>query len=156
MNKIKSYSLFFEAKMFDNYEELLEHGQNYLDKFHIENIMSWKKRLESIIQNTESFRYIGYTINSLIEDVKKDQLTLENFDKDINSHIKELDLIYQKSGTLSSKDDEAYEKLDILSDEFRVFLEFTEEYLEELESVSKSYISIDDKLGFLLKAKLKK
>ena len=144
-----------EARIFDDHNELISHVEKYLDDVYVHRSSQWKKKLEEIVNVDGSFRGIGYSVNTLVEDVQKDKSNLENFLQDIRSHIKEFDAIYQKSGTLSDTDDKSYDELEKLSDRVDIYLEFIEQYLEDLESLARSYINIDDKLSYLMKLDFK-
>jgi len=142
--------------MFDDYSELLSHLEEYLKTTYIQKPQEWKKKLKEIIESSGSYRFISYSINSLIEEIEKTKSNLENFKSDINSHIKELDEIYKVSGTLSNKDDKAYDDLDDLDSRVENYIDSIDEYIEELKSVAKSYLDIDDRLPYLLKWDFKK
>jgi len=144
-----------ETKIFDNYNDLIQHVEKYLDNVYVQRSSQWKKKLQEIVDVDGSFRGIGYSLNSLIEDVQKDKVNLENFLEDIKSHIRDFDKIFQKSGTLSDKDDKAYDEIERLGDRVDSYLEFIEQYLEDLESLARSYINIDDKLSYLMRLDFK-
>jgi len=144
-----------ETKIFDNYNDLIQHVEKYLDNVYVQRSSQWKKKLQEIVDVDGSFRGIGYSLNSLIEDVQKDKVNLENFLEDIKSHIRDFDKIFQKSGTLSDKDDKAYDEIERLEDRVDNYLEFIEQYLEDLESLARSYINIDDKLSYLMRLDFK-
>jgi len=154
--RIKNFNKFNEAKMFDDYSELLSHLEEYLKTTYIQKPQEWKKKLKEIIESSDSYRFISYSINGLIEEIEKTKSNLENFKSDINSHIKELDEIYKVSGTLSDKDDKAYDDLDDLDTRVDNYIDSIDEYIEELKSVAKSYLDIDDTLPYLLKWDFKK
>ena len=154
MRHLKPFKI-TEAKIFDNYNDLIQHVEKYLDNVYVQRSSQWKKKLQEIIDVDGSFRGIGYSLNSLIEDVQKDKVNLENFLEDIKSHIRDFDKIFQKSGTLSDKDDKAYDEIERLGDRVDNYLEFIEQYLEDLESLARSYINIDDKLSYLMRLDFK-
>ena len=149
--RVRKFVQYNEARMFDNHNELIEHVTNYLENVYINRPSTWKKRLQEIIERDSSHRGTGYSINTIVEEVIKDKKILEDFLQDIKSHIRELDGIYQKSGTLSDTDDKVYEELEKLSDTVDTYLEFIEQYMEDLDSLARSYINIDDKLSYLMK-----
>ncbi len=153
--KIINFTKYNEARIFDDHNDLIEHVEKYLDDVYVQRSSQWKKKLQEIIGVDGSFRGIGYSLNLLIEDVQKDKSNLENFLKDINSHISEFDKIFQKSGTLSDEDGKAYDEIEKLGDRVDIYLEFIEQYLEDLESLARSYINIDDKLSYLMKLDFK-
>ena len=154
MRHLKPFKI-TETKIFDNYNDLIQHVEKYLDNVYVQRSSQWKKKLQEIVDVDGSFRGIGYSLNSLIEDVQKDKVNLENFLEDIKSHIRDFDKIFQKSGTLSDKDDKAYDEIEILGDRVDSYLEFIEQYLEDLESLARSYINIDDKLSYLMRLDFK-
>lgn len=154
MRHLKPFKI-TESKIFDNYNDLIQHVEKYLDNVYVQRSSQWKKKLQEIVDVDGSFRGIGYSLNSLIEDVQKDKVNLENFSEDIRSHIRDLDKIFQKSGTLSDKDDKAYDEIEKLGDRVDNYLEFIEQYLEDLESLARSYINIDDKLSYLTRIDFK-
>lgn len=154
MRHLKPFKI-TETKIFDNYNDLIQHVEKYLDNVYIQRSSQWKKKLQEIVDVDGSFRGIGYSLNSLIEDVQKDKVNLENFLEDIKSHIRDFDKIFQKSGTLSDKDDKAYDEIERLGDRVDSYLEFIEQYLEDLESLARSYINIDDKLSYLMRLDFK-
>lgn len=154
MRHLKPFKI-TETKIFDNYNDLIQHVEKYLDNVYVQRSSQWKKKLQEIVDVDGSFRGIGYSLNSLIEDVQKDKVNLENFLEDIKSHIRDFDKIFQKSGTLSDKDDKAYDEIERLGDRVDNYLEFIEQYLEDLESLARSYINIDDKLSYLMRLDFK-
>lgn len=154
MRHLKPFKI-TETKIFDNYNDLIQHVEKYLDNVYVQRSSQWKKKLQEIVDVDGSFRGIGYSLNSLIEDVQKDKVNLENFLEDIKSHIRDFDKIFQKSGTLSDKDDKAYDEIERLGDRVDSYLEFIEQYLEDLESLARSYINIDDKLSYLMRLDFK-
>lgn len=154
MRHLKPFKI-TETKIFDNYNDLIQHVEKYLDNVYVQRSSQWKKKLQEIVDVDGSFRGIGYSLNSLIEDVQKDKVNLENFLEDIKSHIRDFDKIFQKSGTLSDKDDKAYDEIERLGDRVDIYLEFIEQYLEDLESLARSYINIDDKLSYLMRLDFK-
>lgn len=154
MRHLKPFKI-TETKIFDNYNDLIQHVEKYLDNVYVQRSSQWKKKLQEIVDVDGSFRGIGYSLNSLIEDVQKDKVNLENFLEDIKSHIRDFDKIFQKSGTLSDKDDKAYDEIERLEDRVDNYLEFIEQYLEDLESLARSYINIDDKLSYLMRLDFK-
>ena len=107
--KIINFTKYNESRIFDDYNDLIQHVEKYLDVVYVQRSSQWKKKLQETVDIDGSFRGIGYSLNLLIEDVQKYKNNLENFLKDINSHISEFDKIFQKSGTLSDKDDKAYD-----------------------------------------------
>jgi hypothetical protein len=149
--KVQKFIQYNEARMFDDHNELLTHVDKYLDNVYINRPTTWNKKLQSIIEKESSHRGTGYSINSLVEEVLKDKKILEDFLQDIKSHIKELDTIYQKSEILSDADDKSYEELEKLSDRVDTYLEFIDQYIEDLESLARSYLNIDDKLAYLMR-----
>lgn len=149
--KVHKFDQYNEARIFDNHNDLIEHVSKYLQNVYINRPSTWNKKLQEIIERESSHRGTGYSISSLVEEVLKDKKVLEDFLQDIKSHIRELDGIYQKSGTLSETDDKVYEELEKLSDTVDAYLEFIDQYMEDLESLARSYINIDDKLAYLMK-----
>lgn len=149
--KVDKFNQYNEARMFDDHNDLIKHTEKYLEQIYIKRPSTWNKKLQEILEKESSHRGTGYSISSLVEEVLKDKKILEDFLQDIKSHIKELDTIYQKSGTLSDADDKSYEELERLSDSVDTYLEFIDQYTEDLESLARSYINIDDKLSYLMK-----
>lgn len=155
MRHIKEFKLCNEAKMFDNYQDLIEHSDSYLNKIYIEKSSEWKSKLSSILSSDGSYRSMAYSLISLKDEVAKDLKILNDFHEDIRSHIKEFDEIYQKSQQLSPEDDESYEELDAIGDKVNTYIDYVEQYIDDLESLSDSLINVDEKISYLLKLNFK-
>ena len=141
--------------MFDNYNDLIKHSETYFKEIYIERPQQWKKKLAVILESDGSYRSMGYAVTSLMEEVNKDLKNLNNFTDDIRQHIKEFDEIYQKSQQLSPEDDKAYEELEDLDYRVGRYVDFIEQYIDDLESLSDSLINIDEKIGYLMKLDFK-
>jgi DNA repair ATPase RecN len=153
--KIVSFKKYNEVKMFDDHRELISHVEKYLDDLHIFRPSTWSKKLEELVNKDASYRSIGYSLENLVEIVQKDKKILENFLQDIKAHAKDFDDIYKRLGQLSDQNEKESDELDTLSDKIDASLEFIDQYLEDLEALSRNYIDIDDKLGYLYRINFK-
>ena len=151
MKNLKKFGVYNEAKMFDDHLELIQHSDQYLKDIYYDRPASWKKKFSEIINSDSSYRSMRYSLTSLKEEVEKDRKNLENFKEDVRSHIKELDEIYQKSGQLSPKDEESYDILEKLDDKIGEYLDYIEQYEEDVQSLSDSFINVDDSIRYLSK-----
>ena len=155
MKHIKEFTQCNEAKMFDDHKDLIKHSEMYFKEIYIERPTQWKKKLKEIIESDGSYRSMGYSIMTLIEEVSKDLSNLNNFSQDIKAHIKELDEIYQTSQQLSPADEKAYDELEELDYRVGNYEDFIEQYIEDLQSLSESLINVDEKIGYLMKLDFK-
>ena len=155
MKHLKKFEQCNEAKMFDDHNDLIKHSEMYFKEIYIERPAQWKKKLKEILESDGSYRSMGYSIMTLIEEVSKDLSNLNNFSEDIGAHIRELDEIYQKSQQLSPEDEKAYDVLEDLDYRVGKYIDFIEQYIDDLQSLSESLINIDEKIGYLMKLDFK-
>ena len=157
MKHLKKFESLNEAKMFDDYKELIAHSKKYLGEIYIERPLEWKKKIRDIIEGSgnTSFNNTGLALKNLSTDAKKDLANLQNFYEDIRAHIKELDEIYQKSEQLSPEDEKGYDELEKIESQTSNYIDFIEQYIEDLDKVANSFIDIDDTIRYLLKLDFK-
>jgi len=126
MKYLKKFESLNEAKMFDDYKELIAHSKKYLGEIYIERPLEWKKKIKDIIEasGNTSFYNTSLALRNLSDEVRKDFTNLQNFYEDINAHIKELDEIYQKSEQLSPEDEKGYDELEKIESQTSNYIDF--------------------------------
>lgn len=157
MKYLKKFESLNEAKMFDDYKELIAHSKKYLGEIYIERPLEWKKKIKDIIEasGNTSFYNTSLELRNLSDEVRKDFTNLQNFYEDINAHIRELDEIYQKSEQLSPEDEKGYDELEKIESQTSNYIDFIEQYIEDLDKITESFINIDETVRHLLKLDFK-
>ena len=122
-------------------------------------ITAWvaSKKIKDIIEasGNTSFYNTSLALRNLSDEVRKDFTNLQNFYEDINAHIKELDEIYQKSEQLSPEDEKGYDELEKIESQTSNYIDFIEQYIEDLDKITESFINIDETVRHLLKIDFK-
>ena len=149
MIKIKKVNEFNNSKMFDNHLELLQHGEKYIEDLYADKSTRWDKHFREILNDDVGYNGKAYYLKDLIGILEKEENMIQNFMSDITQHIYELDDIYKVNQKLSDTDDESYEDLENLSYIFDKFLDQLKEYKKEIESVTQSFINIDNKVSHI-------
>jgi len=157
MKHLKKFESLNEAKMFDDYKELIAHSKKYLGEIYIERPLEWKKKIREIIEasGTTSFYNTALALRMLVDEVQKDFTNLQNFYEDIKAHIKELDEIFKNSGQLSPEDDKGYDELEKIEVQTGTYIDFIEQYIEDLNKLIESFTNIDETVRYLLKIDFK-
>ena len=73
MKYLKKFESLNEAKMFDDYKELIAHSKKYLGEIYIERPLEWKKKIKDIIEasGNTSFYNTSLELRNLSDEVRK-------------------------------------------------------------------------------------
>lgn len=150
----EEYKAAFEAKIFDNPDDLVPGVEKYISDLSIK-LIGWRKQLVEILEKDTGYQNMVNMLTNFTEIVKKESTMIGNFKDDIDEHIREYNEIYQKSEQLSPEDEKRFDELEELGYKLDGVNDQLDEYIGGLEKIIESYETLSDTVRYVVKFDLK-
>jgi uncharacterized coiled-coil DUF342 family protein len=131
---------------------LLKNCETYLDNtYSLSN--DWKNIFFKKLEENSHYTTLAYSLDDLIQKVETERNNIEGMLDNIQLFINRWDKIYSKVGELTESENKIYDELDEVSSKLDKIYEEMEEYRDEVKSVRKKHLELDEAFVYLRRFK---
>lgn len=146
---LKKFTQFNEAKIFDNFEDLIQNAENYIDNLEKTKPGAWKRQIADIMESESPDSTKVGQLEKFIEDIQQYKRNLDIFLEDTKDHLEEFTQIRKDVEHFSEDAELAEERLDNLYMRVDNTTEFIQQLSDDVNSIIDSYKNIENKLRFI-------
>ena len=146
---LKKFTQFNEAKIFDNFEDLIQNAESYIDNLEKTKPGAWKRQIADIMESESPDSTKVGQLEKFIEDIQQYKRNLDIFLEDTKDHLKEFTQIRKDVEHFSEDAELAEERLDNLYMRVDNTTEFIQQLSDDVNSIIDSYKNIENKLRFI-------
>lgn len=146
---LKKFTQFNEAKIFDNFEDLIQNAENYIDNLESTKPGAWKRQISDIMESESSDSTKVGQLEKFIEDIEQYKRNLDIFLEDTKDHLRDFIKIRSDVEHFSEDAELAEERLDNLYMRVDNTTEFIQQLSDDVNSIIDSYKNIENKLRFI-------
>lgn len=128
--------------------ELIKKSEDYIENTDI-LCNKWIKNFYEIINDNEAYRSISYSLDVPIQDIETERGKVKLLIDNTKIFLNRMDRKFKKEGDLSDDDNDLYYDLEISSEKLTKVLGKMKELRNEIKSVSKDYINLDESFDYI-------